>query len=118
MGNAYGFMEEFKRAIFNYQKAIELSSPTNTKLIAESYANLGNIYARTGVLDEAIAAWEKAIKLQPGLSGVYNNLGSAYLQKNDYMKAVYWYEKAIEITPDWELAKANLARAKQKAAIK
>ena len=118
MGNAYGFMEEFKRAIFNYQKAIELSSPTNTKLIAESYANLGNIYARTGVLDEAIAAWEKAVKLQPGLSGVYNNLGSAFMQKNDYIKAIYWYEKAIEINPNWEIAKANLARAKQKVAIK
>ena len=118
LGNAYGLMGEFEKAIFGYRKAIELYSPTNNRLIAESYANLGNIYARTGVLDEAIAAWEKAIKLQPGLSGVYNNLGSAYLQKNDYMKAVYWYEKAIEITPDWELAKANLARAKQKAAIK
>ena len=40
------------------------------------------------------------------------------MQKNDYIKAIYWYEKAIEINPNWEIAKANLARAKQKVAIK
>ncbi len=45
----------------------------------------------------AVADWEKAASLEPGLAVVHRNLAVAYAQKNEMDKAIAKLEKAVEL---------------------
>ena len=73
--------------------------------------NLGFIYKQTGELDEAEAAYRKAIDLDPELVEAYNNLGQVYKERKELEKALGLYQKAIAIKADFPEAYVNLAMA-------
>lgn len=49
---------------------------------------------------EAIMAYRRAIKLDPGQPETLSNLGFCYKQMRDYKKAVECYKQAIALKPD------------------
>ena len=59
-----------------YNKAISFA-----KKEAEVYSVLGNAYLKKDMLDEAIAAYKKALELNPSLQGARNNLRTAEERK-------------------------------------
>ena len=62
--------------------------------------------------EEAIIAYNKAIKLNPEFSLAINNLGVIYLDGiGNIQEAVRLFERAVEIDEDYVLANFNLARA-------
>ncbi len=67
--------------------------------------------------DEAIAAYQQALKLDPKYSEVHTNLGNVYLDQARYDEAIAEYEKALAdmlyVTP-W-FAHGNLGWAHHKA---
>jgi tetratricopeptide (TPR) repeat protein len=69
-----------------------------------------------GQHDKAIAAYSKAIELDPAYSFSYLGRGDAYLAKGDLDRALVDYEHAARLDPENDAAKdrLHLVRAQQK----
>ena len=65
--------------------------------------------SREGKHDDAIAAFNKAIELNPNCYDCYYNIGFSNAQKKDYEKAEAAYKKAIELKADYAEAYSGLA---------
>jgi tetratricopeptide (TPR) repeat protein len=63
---------------------------------------LGNIYIRIGSPGEAIAAYSKAIELDPDSGWLYCNLGHAYFLAGEFGQALFLFRKSIPLldTPE------------------
>ncbi|MCJ7444174.1 MAG: tetratricopeptide repeat protein [Methanotrichaceae archaeon] len=73
------------------------------KLRSEAEATLWDDKAHAlydqGKYDEAIRAYDKAIKLDPNHADAWNNKGNAFFNLNKYDKAISAYDKAIGLDP-------------------
>jgi tetratricopeptide (TPR) repeat protein len=59
-------------------------------------------------IEEAIEAYEKAIKIEPEYAEAHNDLGLIYEENGEYKRAVLSYKAAIRINPDYADAYNNL----------
>src|SRR5262249_55677073 len=80
------------------------SDPNNPALLNE----LGNILLQRGRPQQAIAQYEKAVKIQPDLVIAWNNLGVAYTAAGKPSDGESAYRRAIRISPTYGLAYYNL----------
>ncbi len=64
---------------------------------AEDYLNQGDADYAAGKLDEAIAAYKKAINLQPNNANARYCLGVTYQSKRMLDKAIKLYQKAVQL---------------------
>lgn len=72
---------------------------------AEENFHAGNAYYEARQWDQAIAAYQKAIELDPNYQAAYANLGVTYYQQQQFDLAASQYEKALELNPkDGEVA--------------
>jgi tetratricopeptide (TPR) repeat protein len=76
-----------------------------------AYDNLGIALYQQKKLDEAVAAFRKAIQLRPDLATAYNNLGVALADQKKLDEAVIAFRKAIQLQPDYVEAYYNLGNA-------
>jgi tetratricopeptide (TPR) repeat protein len=83
---------------------------------AEKYMQEGLANFQQQKYDQAIANYEKAIKLQPRASAAYNMIGMAYRFKYNQLrvpefrqKEIAAFQKAVEIDPKNWVAMINLA---------
>jgi len=74
---------------------------------ARVYNGRGSAFAKKGLLDEALADYNKAIELQPKFADFYINRGDVYAEKGFFDKALLEYNKAIELTPRFAVAYNN-----------
>jgi tetratricopeptide (TPR) repeat protein len=82
---------------------------------AEKYLQEGLIHFQKQEYDQAIASYQKAIKLEPKSAAAYNMLGMAYRFKfqqlrNPDLRAqeIAAFQKAIDIDPKFWIAMVNL----------
>jgi len=76
--------------------------------LAELYTILGRTYKNLGQFDQAIAAHEQAIKIDPNCYRAWNNLGIVHFSRNNYAEAERCYQKALSIDPKYAFAIASL----------
>lgn len=67
--------------------------------------------AEKGQDEAAIAAWKKALELDPGDAKAQYNLGLALLRKGGLDEAIAHFQKAVEGKPEFDLAQSNLGVA-------
>jgi tetratricopeptide (TPR) repeat protein len=67
---------------------------------AEALANLGLAYVRLGDLPKAVAALERAVKLNPTSIAARMDLGAIYLEYLNYRDADKQYAVALKLEPD------------------
>ncbi|MCY3740490.1 MAG: tetratricopeptide repeat protein [Candidatus Poribacteria bacterium] len=79
----------------------EMETLSNVKL------QQGNFLMMVKQMDQAIAAYSRAIELNPKLAEVYNNRGIVYAEKGELDCAIDDYEKAIELDPKFAEAYSN-----------
>ena len=87
--------EKRAEAVFALERLLE-SSPD----YSPAYNDLGVLYCEQGNVDKALAAYEKAVSLEPGNATFQKNLADFYyvaLKRPD--AAVPHYEKALSIDP-------------------
>jgi tetratricopeptide (TPR) repeat protein len=63
----------------------------------ELWNELGNIYFRTGAINEAIRTYQKAIELNPDYPQPYSNLASIFVSQGKYAEAIPMFQKGIEL---------------------
>ena len=83
------------------------SSPTMPRPTTTSVSLL----ASRGQLDEAIAHYQKALKIKPDYAEAHNNLGNALAGRGQVDEAIAHYQKALELKPDYAEAHNNLGTA-------
>jgi cytochrome c-type biogenesis protein CcmH/NrfG len=67
---------------------------------AQAQFDLGNTYAAAEQWEQAQAAYQKAIELDPNFQSAYANLGVVYYQLEKLDLAASQYQKALELKPD------------------
>ena len=60
----------------------------------------GDIYLRSGKMEEATGAYKKALELNPGNAAVYQQLGQMEASAQNWESAQNYFSKAIELDPD------------------
>jgi tetratricopeptide (TPR) repeat protein len=73
--------------------------------------NLGLALLQRGQVDEAVAHYQTALKINPDSAQAHSNLGVALFQKGQLDDAVAHYQKALEISPNSAEAHSNLGVA-------
>jgi len=85
-------------------------------LAAEARKRQGEAWFEKGValernaapLAETMAAYRKAVELDPTSSGAWLNLGTVYFNQRQWEQAEASYRKALEVRPNYGLAHYNL----------
>ncbi len=67
-----------------------------------------------GKLDEAIAAYQKALALDPAYADALHGLAQAYYTKEDFDNAIATARRIVELDPDDVLAYTSISRAYQR----
>ena len=76
---------------------------------ARLYRRQGTDFQRQGDLDSAMAAYQKAIIVDPAYAVAYNDLGVVYEAIGYPERAKEMYTKAIQVNPNYLSAYSNLA---------
>lgn len=103
---------DFATAEAHYKKAAQVNPNSST-----AYFNLGNAQYRSKKTDEAVASYDKAIKLLPNnaekADALYNK--GVVFQNNDRLEdCILAYKNALIINPNHEEARQNLQKALRK----
>jgi tetratricopeptide (TPR) repeat protein len=77
--------------------------------LPQLHKNLGDGYYRAGRYEDAMAAYQRALKLDPSLGAdVYFKVGNIRYKWQDRAQALTYWEKALELNPGNELIRTNL----------
>ncbi|MEG4420008.1 tetratricopeptide repeat protein [Microcoleus sp. LAD1_D5] len=93
----------YQEATINYYTAIALQSG-NKKVLLYYWHERGYELANLGRYSEAIAAFEKALEIDPKFHIAWNNLGNALKELGRDREAIAAYNKALEIDPKFHFA--------------
>src|SRR5262249_53884245 len=78
---------------------------------ADTYCSLGILLGQQGMVDEASAAFHKAIELNPQQSLSHNGLGIILARQGKLDEAIREFQEAIAIDPKFAQAHLNLRTA-------
>lgn len=92
MGKLYMETHEFKWALSTIYREILALRPDHV----EASYNIAKIFWLQGASNEAIAQYEKTVKLDPRHWKAYRDLGKIYRPKKDYQKAWIYYQKPLK----------------------
>lgn len=77
---------------------------------ADVFSDLAAAERSLGMLDSAIAHYQRALELDPKLAFVHNNLGGALADKGRNRDAIDCYHRALVLQPRFPAALNNLAK--------
>jgi len=117
-GNAKEGLKDFRGAITDYTKAIDVQSERHPKPSALPYYSRGN--AKNALKDYvgAISDYSKAIEFDPQDYMAYVNRGVAKESIKDFKGAIADYTKSIELNPKDIIAYKNRGLAKWNLGLK
>jgi len=117
---AIALQPDFVLAQNNYKVAIRQQTLTDSIMevvhlhpTADNYINLSLFYYGQGLFQKSVDACKEVIKIDPANSTAYNNMCAAYNNLQLWDDAIAAGERAVELAPNSQLAKNNLATAKQ-----
>ncbi len=104
LGFAQEGLKDYDDAIATYKKAIDIESASKKPrmpVIGQANAGLGEIYARTGKVPEANAAFDSAAKADPtnAATNLYNE-AVIFNQENDGAASAAAADEAIKVDPN------------------
>lgn len=103
LGYAQAGLKKYDDALTSYKKAVDLetaSKKPRMEIIGLAQAGLGEIYARTGKVDDANTAYDAAAKADPSRAGLYlKNETIIYFQQGNGAAQGQAADKAIAVNP-------------------
>ena len=97
-------LQTLENDIAAYRRVTEIN-PKNDR----AWDALGNMYETVGLHNEAIAAFEQAIALDPQREAYHYHLGIALAYQMQYDKAIQTLQKVVALNPNYVLAHCALA---------
>lgn len=91
LGSVYVDMERYDDAIDSFKRVIRDKNYSQPKF---PYYNMGVALRRQGRLSEAVAAFQRAVSIDPEFYRVYISLAEIYKDNNDYKHALHFFKKA------------------------
>jgi tetratricopeptide (TPR) repeat protein len=88
--------------------SLQVLDPFARGKIANMHAEVGQAYADTGLIREAIVEYEKAVALCPQFADLRTRLGSLLREINDLGRAREQYEAAVDARPSYVPARIQL----------
>ena len=81
---------------------------------AEGRSHMGDLYARAGLIPEAISEYEQSIAIEPGNAVRHFKLGLAYQSIRQFDDALASYQEAARLEPEsaWAHAAVSIVHAK------
>jgi tetratricopeptide (TPR) repeat protein len=104
------FLEDFPAAQRDYAEAVKV----NPQHLG-AYTGLAEAHAATGNSEQALEAFNSAIRAFPDAPLVYNNRGMYRQQQGDTQKAVEDFTQAVRLEPNYFVAYTNRGYAKLEA---
>jgi tetratricopeptide (TPR) repeat protein len=104
LGNAYLGMQEYAKAVAEYQQAIAIAPN-----YAPTYNSLGYAYRPTGNLEEAEKAFKKYIELIPGDPNPYDSYAELLMKMGRFDESIAMYRKALAIDPGFSSSYVGVA---------
>ncbi|HET6514378.1 MAG TPA: tetratricopeptide repeat protein [Thermodesulfovibrionales bacterium] len=101
-GNYDGAVKEFRRSV---------GLSPNSSYTQNAYDYMVQSLLKLGRTDEAIKAYQQAIKLDPMNDSYHLNLGNVYFSLNRYDDAVAEYKESVRINPTSTLNRYSLGQA-------
>ena len=96
LGNAYFFKKRaYGQAVQLYQKASDIAPS------AQLHRYLGTALRTQGHYNEAIAEYQKAIKLNPDYAPAHMDLGITYYYMKKFNESIQTQQKAISLNPNY-----------------
>jgi tetratricopeptide (TPR) repeat protein len=92
---------------------VEGSEPVSPEIPPKTYCDLGRFKRKQGDLDGALAAFDKAIEIDPADAVAYNNRGLVKQSKGNIAEALADFDRAIELKPDLASAFNNRGEVKR-----
>ncbi len=80
---------------------------------AKTYIDAGNTLKEQGRLDEAIANYQQALKIEPNNALAYSQIGEIYVMQGKMAEAIAACQNAIKLQPNLAAAYKNLGNALQ-----
>ena len=111
LSGAYILTKKFKQAV-SLLETLREQAPDNAMV----WTNLGAAYLGNPVLAreadqlQAIAAFEKALTIDPIAPNVAYNIGLIYRDRREYDRAIAWFQRALQANPKDRDAQNMIAR--------
>ena len=89
-------------------------TPTDGLETADGRSHMGDLYARAGLISEAIFEYRQSIEIDPANAVRHFKLGLAYQSIRQFEDALASYEEAARLEPDsaWAHAAVSIVHAK------
>lgn len=110
LANSQAASGQHAEAVTTYRQVIEQIEKAGARM-ANPYYNLALSLVALNRQQEAIAAFTKAVEIDPDYAEAHYNLGVIHSKTEHYAEAVEAFKKAIKIKPDYAEARYNLGLA-------
>ena len=114
LSSAYILRGRFSKALPLLQKLVA-DHPDNANFwLNLGAAHLGNpVLATDEQQQQAIAAFQHALSLNPAIPNAAYNIGLIYRDRDDKVQALHWFQKAIQTNPNDQHAHNILRKLQQ-----
>ena len=117
MQATYGSQLTEARKLADQQESYKEALKINPDDLAAHF-NLGVMYARQTLRDEALHEFEEVVRIDPGHAKAHNYIGALHDDKTKFAEAVEAYSKAISLEQDPDEVGRLIARLRMAAAKK
>jgi Tfp pilus assembly protein PilF len=92
------------RRLMTFSVVMLLAAPAvarafDNRAVSKQEVEFGIKVAQSGLWNEAIYRWQKAVELDPTYAAAWNNLAIAYEHEGKFEEAKKAYEKALQLDP-------------------
>ena len=89
-------LEQWVQAAETGRAFFAMAKPAGSVYEVRDYTDFAEALQKAGFPDEAVAAYEKAIELNPKNVDLLRNLSDTYADAKDFEKSAYYYQKVID----------------------
>ncbi|HEX9413121.1 MAG TPA: tetratricopeptide repeat protein, partial [Ktedonobacterales bacterium] len=104
VGNKLHSMKLYPQAQHAYESVLKVPFDDNVVRHAVVWRNLGSVLRSQNLFEEALAAYDHAIAIQPDYASAWRNKGSLFRSQRRYDEALAAYDRALQIEPDYAYA--------------
>jgi protein O-mannosyl-transferase len=110
LSSVYNKKGLYDQAISLLERALQENISSSDLGIALARLNLGELYAKTGKIENAIIEWKAVLKVDPSLLPAYFNLGTAYIMTGKLDLAENAFKHCLKLNSRYKPALFNLAK--------